>query len=82
MILNSTPGLRTFRFFLISALLITSNSLIAQSSKIKSSKIPVSKSTALTNIYNNQLKKIEAVIAALHPDLQYDYSREMDLLLT
>jgi hypothetical protein len=38
------------------------------------------KSTALTNLYKAQLKKIETAIAAMHEDLQYDYRREMERL--
>jgi len=40
--------------------------------KIKRSAIKINKSTALTNIYNNQLKKITAVVQTLHEDLQHD----------
>ncbi len=54
--------------------------LIYYCSKIKTSGIKINKSAALTNIYNNQLKKIDAVIAALHADLQYDYAKEVELL--
>lgn len=38
------------------------------------------KSTALTNLYKAQLKKIEAAIATMHEDLQYDYERELERL--
>lgn len=38
------------------------------------------KSTALLNLYRAQLKKIEAAIASMHEDLQYDYCRELDRL--
>ena len=38
------------------------------------------KSTALTNLYRSQLKKIESAIAGMHEDLQYDYRRELDRL--
>jgi hypothetical protein len=38
------------------------------------------KSTALTNLYRSQLKKIESAIAGMHEDLQHDYRREMDRL--
>ncbi len=54
--------------------------LIYYCSKMKTSGIKINKSAALTNIYNNQLKKIEATIEALHPDLQYDYAKEVELL--
>jgi len=35
----------------------------------------------LTNLYNNQVKKIKAVIETLHEDLQHDYNREIEELL-
>ncbi|MEO8088208.1 MAG: hypothetical protein ABI763_15415 [Bacteroidota bacterium] len=35
------------------------------------------KSPVLCNLYNNQLKKIEAAISSMHEDLQYDFKREM-----
>jgi len=38
------------------------------------------KSTALMNLYKAQIKKIEAAIASMHEDLQYDYRRELDRL--
>jgi len=38
------------------------------------------KSTALVNLYKSQLKKIEAAIASMHEDLQYDYRRELERL--
>jgi hypothetical protein len=37
-------------------------------------------STALTNLYAAQLKKIEAAIDTMHEDLQYDYRREVERL--
>ena len=39
--------------------------------------IPYRKSPVLCNLYNNQLKKIEGAIGALHEDLQYDFRQEM-----
>lgn len=38
------------------------------------------KSTALVNLYKSQLKKIDAAIATMHEDLQYDYARELGRL--
>lgn len=38
------------------------------------------KSTALVNLYKAQLKKINAAIATMHEDLQYDYQRELERL--
>jgi hypothetical protein len=41
--------------------------------KIRSSGIPIHKQAVLTNLYQQQLKKIRTVIATMHEDLQYDY---------
>ena len=38
------------------------------------------KSQVLVNIYSNQLKKINAAIASMHEDLQYDYLKELESL--
>lgn len=38
------------------------------------------KSTALFNLYLAQIKKVEAAIATMHEDLQYDYKRELERL--
>ena len=43
--------------------------------RIRASEIPIQKHTVLTNLYQQQLKKIRGVIATLHEDLQYDYLR-------
>jgi hypothetical protein len=37
--------------------------------------IPLEKSKPLLNMYQSQLKKIDEVISALHPDLQYDFRK-------
>lgn len=42
-------------------------------SRLNQSGIAFKKSTAMANLYQAQLKKIKAAIAALHEDLQYDY---------
>ena len=55
--------------------------LIYFCTKIKDSGIRINKSVALTNLYNNQVKKIKAVIETLHEDLQHDYNREIEELL-
>ena len=44
-------------------------------------KISWKKSTALTNLYQAQLKKIKAAIEGMHEDLQYDYQRSLDRLV-
>jgi gas vesicle protein len=38
------------------------------------------KSTALTNLYRAQLKKINTAISTMHEDLQYDYLRQAERL--
>ena len=40
--------------------------------------MPLKKSRQLSNIYESQLKKIEAVLTTLHPDLQYDLKRQLE----
>ena len=47
---------------------------------IKTSKIPVHKSTAISNIYKRQLEKVSAAVKLLHEDLQYDYLKELERL--
>lgn len=39
--------------------------------------IPMHKSPQLMNIYSSQLKRIDAALASLHPDLQYDLLRKL-----
>jgi len=46
----------------------------------KGLKLPTHKNTALTNLYNGQVKKVEAAIAAMHEDLQHDYLGELTRL--
>ncbi len=48
--------------------------------KLKQSGIPITKSTALTKLYQQQLKKINTVLPVLHEDLQHDYLRELEEL--
>lgn len=47
----------------------------------KGLKISWHKSTALTNLYNAQLKKIKAAISTMHEDLQHDYLRNVERLV-
>ena len=49
-------------------------------SKILSAGIPLHKSQVLTNLFEQQVKKIETVIAKLPEDLQYDYHRDFESL--
>ncbi|QEC67780.1 hypothetical protein FRZ67_10910 [Panacibacter ginsenosidivorans] len=48
---------------------------------IKQSGITLGKSTALYNMYTQQLKKINAAIATMHEDLQYDLMKEVEHLV-
>ena len=47
---------------------------------LKGSGIPFKRNTVINNLYQSQLKKIAAVIATLHEDLQYEYTREWERL--
>lgn len=46
----------------------------------RDSGIKINKSTALVNLYNNQVKKINKAIISLHEDLQFDYQKQLDNL--
>ena len=48
--------------------------------QLKDSTIAIAKSQALINLYQNQLKKINAALGKLHEDLQYDYQIEVENL--
>jgi hypothetical protein len=48
--------------------------------KIKNSGIPIHKNTLLTNLYQQQLKKIEKALDTLHEDLQYDYRQAIEAI--
>ncbi len=45
--------------------------------KIREKRIRIEDSPVLMNLYKQQLKKINTVIASMHEDLQYDYLREL-----
>jgi hypothetical protein len=47
-------------------------------SKLKQSGIPYHKSQLLVNMYEQQLKKINALINSLHEDLQQDYLIDLE----
>ena len=47
-------------------------------SKMKHSGIPYHKNKLLVNLYAQQLKKINSLIAALHEDLRYDYLQKLE----
>ncbi|MEI9908977.1 MAG: hypothetical protein WDO71_04500 [Bacteroidota bacterium] len=42
-------------------------------SQLKESGIPVERNPVINNLFLSQLKKVNAVLATLHEDLQYDY---------
>ncbi|MEY2829494.1 MAG: hypothetical protein RIQ33_1352 [Bacteroidota bacterium] len=46
--------------------------------QLLASKIPFKQHPALNNLYNNQVEKIEKLVADLHPDLQYDYQKQIE----
>ncbi len=46
--------------------------------KLKASKIPIHKSARLVNLKAGEIKKITALINALHEDLQYDYLKDLE----
>lgn len=48
--------------------------------KMRRSGIRIEKSVQLTNLYTQQLRKIEKTIETLHEDLQYDYRKQLDNL--
>jgi hypothetical protein len=49
--------------------------------KMKESGIPYHKNKVLNNIFENQLKKIDACLKKLHEDLQFDFKHEIENLL-
>jgi hypothetical protein len=48
--------------------------------QLKSSGIPFRQNAVLSNIFDGQIKKIDAAMAALHEDLQHDYRKEIAAL--
>jgi hypothetical protein len=50
--------------------------------KVKEAKIPRLPGTVLSNLYQQQLKKVEASFAKLPEDIQTDYDREMKFILS
>jgi len=55
--------------------------LLHFSDTLHHSGIHVYKNTALTNLYQSQLKKITKVISTMHEDLQYDYLKALKMLM-
>ena len=48
--------------------------------QLKISGIPFRQNAVLSNIFDGQLKKIDAALAGLHEDLQHDYNKEIAAL--
>jgi len=48
--------------------------------RVKAMGDPINKNPVISNIYQNQLKKINKSISAMHEDLQYDYQKEVSEL--
>ncbi len=44
--------------------------------------IPIERSKVLTNLYNRQVDKIKKAITTLHEDLQYDYERMLEEVIS
>ena len=54
--------------------------LLHYCTNFKGLKLSWQKSTLLSNIFNAQLKKIDAALNTMHEDLQYDYRRKFERL--
>ena len=50
-------------------------------SKLKTSGIPISSSTALSNLYQAQIQEIRNALTTMHEDLQYDYEQELQCII-
>ena len=48
--------------------------------KLKNSGIPSHKNQALTNLYNQQLKKINTLMKSIHEDLHFDFEKQLEQL--
>jgi hypothetical protein len=45
--------------------------------KMKNADLPLKRSTSLSNLYNQQIKKIVAAVESLHEDLHFDYKKQL-----
>jgi len=54
--------------------------LIHFCSKLIETGIPIKTNASLSNMYVNQLRKVNQAISALHEDLQHDYQEEIAVL--
>ena len=48
--------------------------------KVRTSRIPLSRSLALRNLYARQVQKIERTLSKLHEDIQFDYRDDIAFL--
>jgi len=48
--------------------------------KMRTSRIPYQESPVLSNLYRQQLKKVNSAVETLHEDLQYDYRKMLQAL--
>ncbi len=48
--------------------------------QVKQLKIDYTKSAAMVNLYNSQLKKINKAMQTLHEDSQYEFEKEIELI--
>ena len=48
--------------------------------KLKTSGIPIQRSTAIENLYLQQLKKINKLLDGIHEDLRFDYAKQLKVL--
>jgi hypothetical protein len=55
--------------------------LLHYCSLLHQSGIPIDRSPVLINLYQGQLKKIKKTLPTLHEDLQYDYSKALEVLV-
>ncbi|HSZ25432.1 MAG TPA: hypothetical protein VK766_06940 [Cytophagaceae bacterium] len=49
--------------------------------KVKQSGIPINSNQVLTNMFLQQLKKIDVALSSLHEDIQFDYQKELKRVL-
>jgi hypothetical protein len=49
--------------------------------QVKKAKVPLRSNVVLNNLYQQQIKKINALLGALPEDLQADYERELSIIL-
>lgn len=52
--------------------------LIYFCAKIRDARIPVPPDTVIGNLYRQQIKKIQSILATMHEDLQYDYAKALE----